>query len=63
MNLQQQPGLQPATTMTLPTNIQQQPPTITIYDQPHQYVRAFTEGAILVVDKDNTTTDQLQRWA
>eukprot|EP00971_Amphidinium_carterae_P218170 4330845-Amphidinium_carterae.1 len=62
MNLQQT-GSQQATTMTLPANNQQQPPTITIYDQQPQYVRAFTEGAILLVDKDNTSTDQLQRWA
>eukprot|EP00971_Amphidinium_carterae_P071100 1405757-Amphidinium_carterae.1 len=62
MNLQQQPSPQPATTMVLPQTNQSQPPSVTIYDQ-QQYVRAFTDGAILVVDKDNTTTDQLQRWA
>eukprot|EP00971_Amphidinium_carterae_P095638 1892329-Amphidinium_carterae.1 len=64
MNLQQQqqPSSQPATTMVLPQTNQSQPPSVTIYEQP-QYVRAFTGGAILVVDKDNTTTDQLQRWA
>eukprot|EP00971_Amphidinium_carterae_P137970 2734573-Amphidinium_carterae.1 len=47
MNLQPQPGSQSATTMSLPTNNQQQPPTITIYDQQPHYVRAFTDGAIL----------------
>eukprot|EP00971_Amphidinium_carterae_P018824 370676-Amphidinium_carterae.1 len=57
-----QPSSQTATTTILTQPQQQQPPTITLYDQ-QQYVRAFTGGAILVVDKDNTTTDQLQRWA
>eukprot|EP00971_Amphidinium_carterae_P077434 1529843-Amphidinium_carterae.1 len=48
MNLQQQASSQSATTtiMTQP-NQQQQPPSITIYDQ-QQYVRAVTDGAILV---------------
>eukprot|EP00971_Amphidinium_carterae_P147497 2922849-Amphidinium_carterae.1 len=54
-----QPSSQTSTTTILPQTHQQQPPPhITIYKQP-QYVRAFTDGAILVVDKDNTTTDQL----
>eukprot|EP00971_Amphidinium_carterae_P258458 5129794-Amphidinium_carterae.1 len=53
---------QTATTTIMTQPNQQQPPSITLYDQ-QQYVRAFTGGAILVVDKDNTTTDQLQRWA
>eukprot|EP00971_Amphidinium_carterae_P178150 3533621-Amphidinium_carterae.1 len=61
MNLQQ-PSSQPATTTIMTQPNQQQPPSITIYDQ-QQYVRAFTGGAILVLDKDNTITDQLQRWA
>eukprot|EP00971_Amphidinium_carterae_P002182 43246-Amphidinium_carterae.1 len=56
-----QPTAQQATTIL--THPQQQPPpSITIYDQQQQYVRAFTEST-LVVDKDSTTTDQLQRWA
>eukprot|EP00971_Amphidinium_carterae_P077955 1542171-Amphidinium_carterae.1 len=47
MNLQQQPSSQPATTTIMTQPNQQQPPSITIYDQ-QQYVRAFTGGAILV---------------
>eukprot|EP00971_Amphidinium_carterae_P294742 5852661-Amphidinium_carterae.1 len=56
-----QPSSQTATTTILTQPQQQQPPSITLYDQ-QQYVRAFT-GATLVVDKETTTTDQLQRWA
>eukprot|EP00971_Amphidinium_carterae_P005658 112423-Amphidinium_carterae.1 len=55
-----QPSSQTAKT-TILTQPQQQPPSITLYDQ-QQYVRALS-GATLVVDKDSTTTDQLQRWA
>eukprot|EP00971_Amphidinium_carterae_P242110 4807289-Amphidinium_carterae.1 len=63
MNLQQQTSSQPATTMVLPQANQSQPSSVTIYEQPRSHVYAFTDGAKLVVDKDNTTTDQLQRWA
>eukprot|EP00971_Amphidinium_carterae_P108835 2155052-Amphidinium_carterae.1 len=63
MNLQTQPSSQPATTMVLPQANHSLPSSVTIYDQQRSQVYAFTEGAILVVDKDNTTTDQLQRWA
>eukprot|EP00971_Amphidinium_carterae_P203133 4031258-Amphidinium_carterae.1 len=55
-----QPSSQTATT-TILTQPQQQPPSITLYDQ-QQYFMAFT-GSTLVVDKDSTITDQLQRWA
>eukprot|EP00971_Amphidinium_carterae_P177436 3519006-Amphidinium_carterae.1 len=58
------PSSQTATTTILTTpQQQQQPPSITLYDQQHQYsVRAFM-GSTLVVDKNSTTTYQLQRWA
>eukprot|EP00971_Amphidinium_carterae_P022971 453259-Amphidinium_carterae.1 len=56
-----QPASQQGTTiMTQPQGVPP-PPISSIYDQ-HYTVRAVT-GATLVVDKDNTTTDQLQRWA
>eukprot|EP00971_Amphidinium_carterae_P249673 4955673-Amphidinium_carterae.1 len=54
-----QPSSQSATTTILTQP--QQPPNITLYDQKYA-VRAVT-GTTLVVDKDNTTTDQLRRWA
>eukprot|EP00971_Amphidinium_carterae_P201531 3999072-Amphidinium_carterae.1 len=63
MNLQQQPSSQPATTMVLPQANQSLPSSVTIYEQPRSQIYAFTEGATLVVDKDNISTDQLQRWA
>eukprot|EP00971_Amphidinium_carterae_P280701 5572685-Amphidinium_carterae.1 len=56
-----QPSSQTATTTILTQPQLQQPPSITLYDQ-QQYVQAFT-GSTLVVDKDSTTTDQLQQWA
>eukprot|EP00971_Amphidinium_carterae_P035073 690264-Amphidinium_carterae.1 len=36
------------------------PPNITLYEQ-HYSVRAVS-GTTLVVDKDNTTTNQLRHW-
>eukprot|EP00971_Amphidinium_carterae_P044541 875925-Amphidinium_carterae.1 len=41
--------------------VPQPPPTIALYDQ--QYAVRAVSGATLVVDKDNTTTNQLRRWA
>eukprot|EP00971_Amphidinium_carterae_P271694 5391350-Amphidinium_carterae.1 len=52
-----QPRSQSASTTILP---QTQPPN-PLYEQQYS-VRAVT-GTTLVVDKDNTTTDQLRRWA
>eukprot|EP00971_Amphidinium_carterae_P196031 3889830-Amphidinium_carterae.1 len=42
-----QPTSQSATTTIMTQPNQQQPPSITLYDQ-QQYMRAFTGGAILV---------------
>eukprot|EP00971_Amphidinium_carterae_P290996 5778732-Amphidinium_carterae.1 len=57
---QLQQSSQSATTMIL-TQPQQQATNISLYDQPYG-IRSVT-GTPLVVDKDNTTTDQLRRWA
>eukprot|EP00971_Amphidinium_carterae_P250116 4965192-Amphidinium_carterae.1 len=54
-----QPLSQSASTTILPQT--QQPSNISLYDGQYA-VRAVT-GTTLVVDKDNTTTDQLRRWA
>eukprot|EP00971_Amphidinium_carterae_P180657 3583000-Amphidinium_carterae.1 len=54
-------NLQPLSQSALTTILPQPQPPNTLYDQQYA-VRAVT-GTTLVVDKDNTTTDQLRRWA
>eukprot|EP00971_Amphidinium_carterae_P017864 352049-Amphidinium_carterae.1 len=55
-----QPVPQSAATTTILTQPQQQP-NISLYEQ--QYAIRSVTGSTLVVDKDNTTADQLGRWA
>eukprot|EP00971_Amphidinium_carterae_P323678 6432629-Amphidinium_carterae.1 len=57
---QLQPPSQSATT-TILTQPQQHPTNINLYDQPYG-IRSVTRTT-LVVDEDNTTTNQLRRWA
>eukprot|EP00971_Amphidinium_carterae_P069509 1375399-Amphidinium_carterae.2 len=41
---------------------QQRLESISIYDQQTYGIHSIT-GSTLIVDRDNTTTDQLRRWA
>eukprot|EP00971_Amphidinium_carterae_P090355 1789167-Amphidinium_carterae.1 len=47
--------------MTSLTQPQQQPTNINLYDQ--QYAIRSVTGSTLIVDNENTTTNQLRRWA
>eukprot|EP00971_Amphidinium_carterae_P190619 3782881-Amphidinium_carterae.1 len=57
----QQVPLSSASTAIM-TQPQQRLESISLYDQQPYGIRSIT-GSTLIIDKDNTTTDQLRRWA